>query len=251
MLQVISPHLTIDRHAFLLHLEQYKRWLFRIRYACTYRHPNTLQKLWSHVPKLPSIPFLSSGGNELKIPRGAVPHAHNQFDFSWGTGPLVDSYTGMYYLNGMHVRMPGHESVEEYDEELKVHQWTKLRDLGDTNEYIHPVTYHRSLIKGWEPNSPMRKSWNRGSWSEDGKMRFWWYMDGEKEKCALPEWVILQDGLDDGFNFERKWYMECEKSEKTLDKLADVAEFGRGRDFLEVLDEKLRLNEDRPLDIAP
>ncbi|EUC36012.1 hypothetical protein COCCADRAFT_2893 [Bipolaris zeicola 26-R-13] len=251
MLQVISPHLTIDRHAFSMHLNQYKRWLFRIRYACTYYHPNTLQKMWNSVPKLPSIPFLSSGDKELKLPRAASPHAHEKFDFSWGTGPLVDSYTAMYYLNGMHIRMPGHESGEEYDEKSKVHTWTKLRDLGVTNEYLHPITYFRSLIKGWESHSPLAKSWNREAWKEQGKMRFWWYMDGEKEKCALPEWVILPDELNGDFNFERRWYNECESSEKTLEKLASIGEFGRERDFLEVMDERLGLAAGRPSNVAP
>ena len=44
----------------------------------------------------------------------------------------------------------------------------------------------------------------------------------------------------ENFNFERKWYRECEKLEDTLQKLANVEEFGE-RDFLDVLDEKLKL----------
>lgn len=253
MLQAISPHLTIDRKAFSLHLEQYQRWLFRIRYACTHHHPNLLQKTLSYIPKLPSIPFLSNGGNQLKLPRTAAPHAHEHFDFSWGTGPIVDSFTGMYHLNGMHVRIPGHEYAEEYDEKSKVYKWVKLADLGDTNEYIHPVTYHRSLVKGWEPRSPLRKSWNREAWEgkKDGKTRFWWYMDGEKETCALPEWTVLRDDLNEEYNFERKWYEKCEKSRNTLDKLASVAEFGGEKDFLQVLDEKLKLVDGPPLGMAP
>lgn len=248
MLQAISPHLTIDRHAFELFVAQYKRWLFRIRYACTHNHPNTLQKMWSYVPKLPVPSIFGGGSKDLHLPRAAPPHEHKDFDFSWGTGPLVDSYTGMYYLNGMHVRVPGHESVE------KAGKWTKLRDLGDTNEYIHPITYFRSVVRGWEKHSPLQKPWNRKAWEgkSDGKTRFWWYMDGEQEKCALPEWAIMPDGGGDEFNFERKWYSECEKTEKTLQKLATVTEFGGGRDFLDVLDEELNFDMDNhPQRIAP
>ena len=83
-------------------------------------------------------------------------------------------------------------------------------------------------------------------------MRFWWYMDGEREKCALPEWAILPGGAGEDFNFERRWYGECEKTAKTLDKLAGVEEFGKDRDFLEVLDETLNFaDDDRPLGVAP
>lgn len=254
MLQAISPHLTIDREAFSLFVAQYKRWLFRIRYACTFNHPNTLQKMWSYVPKLPMPSIFGGGGKDLQLPPRAPPHTHENFDFSWGTGPLVDSFTAMYYLNGMHVRMPGHESVEIYNEKSKANKWTKIRELGHTNEYIHPITYFRSLVRGWEKYSPLQKPWNREAWEgkSDGKMRFWWYMDGEQDTCALPEWSIMPHGQDEEFNFERKWYSECEKTEKTLDKLASVAEFGEGQDFLDVLDEELNFDMDnRPQRFAP
>ena len=197
MLQVISPHLTIDRKGLLLHLDQYKRWLFRIRYACTYHHPSLLSKTWSYIPKLPSLLSTSAGDDGLKFQRGAAPHTDDHFDFGWGTGSIVDSFTAMYHLNGMHVRVPGHEYVEAYDDHSKTQKWVKLTDLGDTNEYIHPITYYRSLVRGWEPHSPLRNSWNREAWEgkRDGKVRFWWYMDGEKDNYALPEWKILTGEL--------------------------------------------------------
>jgi hypothetical protein len=252
MLQCISPHLAIDRNAFTLYLAQYKRWLFRIRYACTYHHDSFLDKAWDLIPKLPRIPFINRGSAELPRRRRDPPHAHTEFDFSWGTGPLNDSYGGIYLFNGTHMRIPGHEDVEEYDEQLKEPVWTSLRGLGDTNEYIHPIAYFRSLVRGWDPHSPLKAGWNREDWrgKQDGKVRFWWYKDGEKEKCALPEWAILPDKSGEEFNFERKWYNECEKT-KTLDKLAGVKGFG-SRDFLEVLDETIDFGfDERPQNIWP
>ncbi|KAF1830343.1 hypothetical protein BDW02DRAFT_104799 [Decorospora gaudefroyi] len=240
MLECISPYLTIDRSAFQRYIAQYKRWLFRIRYACTYHHESSLEKALQYIPRLPIIPIINPGSDALEAPRRDPPHTHPDFDFSWGTGPLIDSYAGIYYLNGSYTRMPGHEEVEVYDEDLKQPRWMSLRQLGDTNEYIHPIVYFRSLVHGWDKHSPLKERWNRkNEEGKDGKTRFWWYMDREEEKCVLPEWAVLPDANPEEFNFERKWYNECEKTKKTLDKLAGVPEFGPGKDFLEVLDKQI------------
>jgi hypothetical protein len=61
-------------------------------------------------------------------------------------------------------------------------------------------------------------------------------MDGEKDTCVIPEWAILRDKSMEEYNFERKWYNECEKTEKTLGKLANAPDFGPEKDFMEVLD---------------
>jgi hypothetical protein len=250
MLQVISPHLTIDRHAFSLFMSQYTRWLFRIRYACTYHHESSFEKF---VNKLPKLPTLSLGNDELKPPRRDPPHEHTNFDFSWGTGPLVDSYGGFYHFLGARARKPGHEEVEIYDAEKKAQKWTKLRDLGDTNEYIHPIAYYRSLVRGWDKHSPLKKKWNRDNWrsTRDDMMRFWWYMDGEQDTCAIPEWAMLPDGLGEEYNFERMWYNECEKTAKTVYNGAPVEDFG-GKGFLEGLDGKIDFAfDDRPQNVWP
>lgn len=239
MLQCISPHLNIDRHAFEAYLAQYKRWLFRIRYACTYHHESWGEWAWGFVPKPPHIPIIYPGPSELAPPQRDPPHVHTEFDFSWGTGPLVDSFTPMYHLNGSHTRMPGHEDVENYNEKASGYKWTPLAQLGPTNEYIHPIVYHRSLVNGWDLHSPLKNNWNRDHWrGHDGKERFWWYMDGQRDTCALPEWAILPDRPGQVYNFERKWYSECEKSEKTLSSLKKVTAFADG-DFLTTLDAKI------------
>ncbi|KAH7086790.1 hypothetical protein FB567DRAFT_51366 [Paraphoma chrysanthemicola] len=235
MLQCISPHLTIDQEAFNEYLNQYRRWLFRIRYACTYHHETAWDKAKSFIP---NIPLINPAPSELEPPKQSPAHAHTEFDFSWGTGPLVDSFGGMYHLNGSHMRLPGHEDVETYDEEEKHYHWKPLRNVGLTNEYIHPIVLHRSLVHGWDKHSPLKDRWNREHWrGTDGKARFWWYMDGEKDKIALPEWAILPDRGDTP-NFERAWYNKCEKTRKTLDALNKVKEYG-DKDFLACLDAKI------------
>ncbi|CAO2657027.1 Nn.00g058300.m01.CDS01 [Neocucurbitaria sp. VM-36] len=252
MLQCISPHLTIDREAFELYLAQYKRWLFRIRYACTYHHETFADKAWSYVPKLPSIPILNPGPDELAEPRRDPPHAHADFDFSWGTGPLVDSFGGMYHLNGTQPRVPGHEDVEIYNEKAKEPKWTPLRDLGQTNEYIHPIVRHRQLVRGWDKHSPLQNGWHRDHWrGDDGKHRYWWFKKDERETCALPEWAILPDVSNKEYNFERKWYNECEKTKKTLDQLAKDTDIGPN-DFLKTLDQNIEFGFDnKPQNLWP
>lgn len=252
MVQCISPHLTIDREAFEAYLAQYKRWLFRIRYACTYHHITTSERIWKFVPKLPNIPFINPGPDELAPPRRDPPHAHAEFDFSWGTGPLLDSFKGMYHLNGSHMRVPGHEGVELYDEEAKRPKWRSLRDLGQTNEYIHPIVLHRSIVHGWDANSPLRTGWQRDQWrGKDGKARFWWFKDGEKDVCALPEWAVLPHISEAEYNFERRWYKECEKTVKTLEKLKSDDKYG-ANDFLETLDKGIDFGFDnKPQNLWP
>lgn len=242
MLQCISPHLTIDRNAFSLYLAQYRRWLFRIRYACTYHHESFLERAWNYIPKLPKIPFISRKTDELAPPPRDPPHAHTEFDFSWGTGPLVDSYTGIYYLNGMYARQPGHEAVEKYNHAINEQKWTPLRHLGDTNEYIHPITYFRSLVRGWDSYSPLKSHWKRElcRLEKDAKTRFWWYKHGEKESCALPEWIIMPHRNDWEFNFERIWYYECQRTQMTMQRNAPNDAFvAPGRAFLEDLDSRI------------
>jgi hypothetical protein len=238
MLQCISPHLAIDQEAFNKYLEQYHRWLFRIRFACTYHHQTTWENMKSYLPSMPSIPFIKPTSSELDPPKRDPPHSHTEFDFGWGTGPLVDSFGGMYHLNGSHMRVPGHESVELYDDKENVYHWKPIRKVGETNEYIHPIMLHRSIAHGWDKHSPLKEHWNREHRrGTDGKARFWWYKDNEKDTIALPEWAILPD-LDGKPNFERAWYMKCEKTEKTLEALKKVKEYGTN-DFLACLDKEI------------
>jgi hypothetical protein len=59
MIQCVSPHLAIDQNAYKLYLDQYQRWLFRIRYACTYHHPKIQDTVTNNIPsftKMPNIP---------------------------------------------------------------------------------------------------------------------------------------------------------------------------------------------------
>jgi hypothetical protein len=246
MLQCISPHLTIDQTAFNNYLEQYKRWLFHIRFACTYHHPTKWDRIRAYLPKAPIIPFINPAPSELDLPKRDPPHKHPEFDFGWGTDPLVDSFRGIYHLVGSHTRSPGHEDVEVYNQEEDEWSWESLRKIGQTNEYIHPIAYYRSIVRGWDKHSPLRKGWAREHRrGDDGKARFWWYMRKGEETIALPEWAILPD-LPQKPNFERAWYGKCEKTKKTLDSLSKVEAYGTN-DFLAILDKEIDFGfDERP-----
>lgn len=69
MLQCIAPHLDIDQDAFQKLNMQYRIWLTRIRYACTYHHEATEgwgEYLWK---KIPDVPFVGEEPDPLKPPR--------------------------------------------------------------------------------------------------------------------------------------------------------------------------------------
>lgn len=228
MLQCIAPYLTINHDAFNKHVAQYDRWLNKIRYSCTYHHvarESTLEWLWN---KVPDVPYIGEEADQFAAPKREAPHSHD-FDYGWGTGPIDDSYRGVYLANGTHTREPGHEEAEVFDSKAKKYKWKPINESGHTNEYIHPIVYHRWLVRGWDAHSPLRK-WTRIA----GDGRFWWHKEGESDK-ALPEWVILPSGPDN-FSYERMFYAQCEKSEKTVKALAKHTE---GRDFMVDLDSKV------------
>lgn len=69
MLQCIAPHLDIDTDAFTKLNMQYRIWLTRIRYACSYHHEATEgwgEYLWK---KVPDVPFVGEEPDPLKPPR--------------------------------------------------------------------------------------------------------------------------------------------------------------------------------------
>ncbi|KAJ4287371.1 hypothetical protein N0V90_012770 [Kalmusia sp. IMI 367209] len=230
MLQCISPYLTIDQDAFKASLSQYQHFLARIRYACTYHHTTWMDTITS---KIPTIPILNPETNPLLPPRRDPAHTHPEFDYGWGTGPIVDSYTGMYLLNGSLPRVPGKLQTEIYDVKNEVAALDDISKHGETNEYIHPICEYRKIVRGKEDDSALKLFTRKHEKSVDGtEGRFWWYREGRR----LPEWVIL-DHKDEGVvNFERTWYEMCERSEKTTTRLKDA---GYEMDFLVALDEKI------------
>jgi hypothetical protein len=239
MLQCISPHLTIDPTAFYAFANQYQRWLARNRYACTYHHPTWVDSIKSSIP---SIPLLNPGTDPLAPPRRDPPHAHD-FDYGWGTGPVVDSYGSFYKLAGSVPRVPGHCQTEIWDQESNETKLADINKYGSTHEYIHPICEYRRIARGHDKHSPL-KDFTRKFESTNGtdRGRFWWYKNGDTK--GLPEWVILKHGEHGGvdldgcgkgdINFERSWYEACEKPAKTLGVLKAA---GYEKDFLSKVDE--------------
>lgn len=233
MLQCISPHLTIDQTLFTAWTNQCQRWLDRIRYACTYHHPTILDNIKSN---LPTVPLINPATSPLTPPKRDPPHTHPEFDYGWGTGPIIDSYTSFYLLAGAVPRVPGHCQAEIYDHQKEEEGLDDINKYGETNEYIHPICQYRNILRGPGENSALkeftRKFQANPNAAKEGEGRFWWYKNGETK--GLPEWVILAH-KDGEVNYERTWYEMCEKTPKALETLKKA---GYDKDFLEVLDSK-------------
>ncbi|KAF2118172.1 hypothetical protein BDV96DRAFT_488040 [Lophiotrema nucula] len=229
MLQCIDPYLTIDRAAFKQTMLQYERWLQKVRYACTYHH-----KTWKDTAKsfIPNIPVIHPAPNELTPPRRDPPHTHDH-SHGWGCGDIVDSYGGMYKLQGPLARVPGHCQAEIYNPKKKEYVLEDIHLFGETNEYIHPICHYRDLIRGPEPLSALRDFKRQKHPAKDGKVRFWWNHNSDNK--PLPEWVILKDA-DGDWNFERYFYHQSEKTATTLLKLKKA---GYEKDWLETLDDEI------------
>lgn len=157
----------------------------------------------------------------------------------------------MYALNGTHARAPGFEKTETTDPDTKEYGWVDIKKLGESNEYIHPLVFHRKTCVGWHqwttkhPLTEWQRSFEGGRW--------WWHRQTDKNRQAedarwLPEWVIHKH-TDAEINYERTWYteavsMEQQFSAKTnLERVKKVTLLKKPKkrvvqevDFLEKLD---------------
>ncbi|PSN63405.1 hypothetical protein BS50DRAFT_559422 [Corynespora cassiicola Philippines] len=238
MLQCVEPYLTIDKDAFKESMLQYQGWLDKVRYACTYHHETWLD--WTKS-KLPKVPIINPRDDPLAPPKRDPAHQHPKFDYGWGTGEIVDSYSGIYYLSGFPLpRVPGHCSAEVYNEEDKEYKLQDICTFGETNEYIHPICRYRDIIRGSEVKSTLKGFTRKWSPTQDGKGRYWWYKNGDHEPTLLPEWIILPH--DDDINFERAWYEQCEKNRTVLQKVSADLEARKkkntNQDWLQSLDDE-------------
>ncbi|KAJ4990197.1 peptidoglycan binding domain containing protein [Stagonosporopsis vannaccii] len=244
MLQCISPHLDIDQAGFKAYLTQYSEWLNFIRTRCTYHHKWHESWLRQQYNKLPNIPYFGEEPDPLADPKREEPHTHD-FDFGWGVGPIVDSYTDLFKKNGPpRPRRPGHEQMEIEG------QWVDIKGTHDaptkfkTCEYIHPLVEYRHLVLNrwdkweWDTDHPL-KDWRRAARTEDdGSRRFWWYRPGGGDDDRLPEWCILPDTKVE-INYERTWYEATKKMNSNNSKKKQVP------GYLEQLDKEIKFEPKR------
>jgi hypothetical protein len=270
MLQCIAPHLDIDRTAFQQYLDQYEAWLTAIRKNCYYHHSKDdsyLKWAWSFVPDVPGV---GHDASPLDPPKRAKNlHEHKDFDFGWGVGPVIDSFTKLYHLNGTRPRQPGHEEMEVDGEWIPIAGSRDAPTGFETNEYIHPLVWHRYEVRDWLSYSiPFRTTPPLAGWDrwyeigtgEDTRQRYWWQKNtnnndktpkfaeqpkwgwgNDKSKAGrtgqkLPEWAILPHSEKTGKNFERMWYETAQKMGHELSEIQRKRDKGK-RDYLEILDE--------------
>lgn len=247
MLQCIAPHLDIDQDGFKVYLKQYEDWITHIRTKCTYHHKWHESWFRQQYNKLPNVPFIGEEPNPLAEPKREEPHKHD-FDFGWGIGPIVDSYTPMYKHNGPpRPRQPGHEEMEIDGE------WTPIKGIpGDknnpptkfkTHEYIHPLVQYRKTVLtkwdkwDWNTEHPLNGWTRKIRPANDGSQRYWWHRGGS-DTDRLPEWCILPDTKEE-INYERTWYTAAQSMNLEVSVRQHLPA------FLEELDKETRFQPKR------
>jgi hypothetical protein len=101
----------------------------------------------------------------------------------WGTGPIIDSYTGSTSYAGSEYRQPMQEKTKIDGKKVPISQ------LGETNESIHPVVAWRiEKLKHAEPKYDPEglKKWKRQVNKDKNGFE---YVNLEA-KFVLPEYVI-------------------------------------------------------------
>lgn len=126
----------------------------------------------------------------VQPPLDLVDDRGNRILPKWGISQIQDSYTPMYYLANSAYRAPG----ESRDRSLEHGQL--LKDLGRTNEYIHPSVWWRSDTIGDQP-----QALNGFRRQQDPKYHSWGYYKKETGTW-IPEWFMIpsNDYLDHSSN---------------------------------------------------
>lgn len=143
-------------------------------------------------------------------------------DINWGVGKYTDSYTLIYRVLSAPVnRTPG-ACMDRSKEGGEL-----LRNLGETNEYIHPAVWRRYETKDPDTKKPIYKSDALHGFERIQDPKYGsrgWY--NEKEKLWIPEWFIkptdaylVESGLKHGeWTVHTEWeHAEWEYTENVHD----------------------------------
>ncbi|KAJ5978273.1 hypothetical protein N7501_001615 [Penicillium viridicatum] len=129
------------------------------------------------------IAAIASAFKLKRSPAFSVKSVDKRRSYGWGTGPLEDSFTPFYYLNGSERRTPGRYDPFDKDGNL----------LGETFEFIHPVVgFREKQIKDYTPIGRDVKFTRRKAVDEKGRPGYVYDL-GDSRK-PLPEWRL--GGLD-------------------------------------------------------
>lgn len=101
--------------------------------------------------------------------------------YGWGTGPMQDSFTLFYYLNGSSRRTPG-----RYD------SFDKKGNLrGETFEFIHPVVGFRQMqLKDYAPIGNGVKFDRRKAVDENDHPTYVYDLGDGPSRKSIPEWRL-------------------------------------------------------------
>jgi hypothetical protein len=109
----------------------------------------------------------------------AAEQTEKRRSYGWGTGPLKDSFTPFYYVNGSRKRTPG--GYDPFDKNGK--------QLGETYEFIHPVVgFREKQIKDYTPIGHGVRFDRRKAVDEKGRPGYVYDVGGSRR--PLPEWRL-------------------------------------------------------------
>jgi hypothetical protein len=145
MVECIRPYLAFDETTINQSMIEYSKLLEDIRYRNKKQQPGMLDWLYNEIYNY--VPFLGSAPSHV-APDG----------FGWGKASFNDSYQGLMAWSGDKPRKPKQCETEVVVSAEKI-ETVKLEELGETNEFIHPVVRFRRLANGKEKGALYEWDW--------------------------------------------------------------------------------------------
>lgn len=171
MVDQCRPYLTFDEGVIDSLRKSHQNRVYSIRYEKNFGTGHMNSKMWKTL----------DDWNIYQAPTFTVPE---EVTDGWAVGPIIDSLSGAMRLGGSLRRIPG----DTIDENKK-----RLRDLGKTNEFIHPCVYYRQqhfekTATKYE-NEFLENFERKSRQTEDGSRRWEWVHKAEP-KFSVAEYVI-------------------------------------------------------------
>ncbi|OQE79442.1 hypothetical protein PENNAL_c0051G05225 [Penicillium nalgiovense] len=175
MLDQIKPYLSFNEESLQEEREE------REYYMSTLVEDTVYESLGAWARR--KVAAISSAFKPKLPSTSSVEPVNKRRSYGWGTGPMQDSFTPFYYLNGSERRTPGNNDPFDKDGNL----------LGETFEFVHPVVGFRAKqIKDYTPIGRDVKFARRKVVDKNGRPAYVYDL-GDARK-PLPEWRL--GGID-------------------------------------------------------
>ncbi|KAJ1323444.1 DUF2235 domain-containing protein [Microdochium nivale] len=135
------------------------------------------------------FPTLWKGLDSVGIYKAELRSLGEKTVVGWAEGPIVDSYTIAMKATGSAVRTPGDYRYAPEDK-------LRSKELGHTNEFIHPSIAYRKLAMKYDPEAlaGFTRTWRGDKWLwskplvQQPKAHFWSKAKPDIEAIEVPEY---------------------------------------------------------------